>query len=44
MAEWIELIITALFFFAVLFLYFQFVSPMLDGLMGTSATPGSAPS
>jgi hypothetical protein len=42
MADWMELAITAVFFFAVLFIYFQFIGPALDSAMGTSSTSTSS--
>ena len=42
MAEWMELVLTALFFFAVLFVYFQFVGPSLDTALGTTSSPGTS--
>lgn len=37
MADWVELAMTAVFFFAVLFIYFQFVNPALSSVLGTSS-------
>lgn len=42
MADWVELAMSAVFLFAVLFLYFQFVSPAINSAIGTTSTPSTS--